>query len=66
MDNKAKKEIVRFYFSFNDPYSFIIAPAVKSLAQNYKVDIEYFHCQPMIRPDCFLPIRPKADITKQI
>ncbi len=42
MDNQNKKEIIRFYFSFNDPYSFIIAPIVKNLAQNYKVDIEYF------------------------
>lgn len=41
MNGSSGKETVRFYFSFNDPYSFIVTPAVKNLAQNYKIEIEY-------------------------
>ncbi|MBI4827580.1 MAG: DsbA family protein [Nitrospinae bacterium] len=41
MDAPFKKETFRFYFSFNDPYSFLITPAVLGLAKDYRVDIEY-------------------------
>ncbi len=41
MDTSAKKETARFYFSFNDPYSFLMAPAVKQLGHDYKIDIEW-------------------------
>lgn len=41
MDIPFNKERVIFYLSFNDPYGFIIAPAVKSLSHAYKVDVEY-------------------------
>jgi 2-hydroxychromene-2-carboxylate isomerase/rhodanese-related sulfurtransferase len=40
MDKEYKRSTLRFYFSFNDPYSFLISPAVKNLSQNYRVDIE--------------------------
>tara|TARA_B100000959_G_scaffold185050_1_gene193482 strand:+ start:54823 stop:55773 length:951 start_codon:yes stop_codon:yes gene_type:complete len=40
VDQKYKRELIHFYFSFNDPYSFLIFPMVKNLSQNYKVDIE--------------------------
>ncbi|MBI5815281.1 MAG: DsbA family protein [Nitrospinae bacterium] len=35
------REKVKFYFSFSDPYSFLITPAVKGLTSNYKVEVEY-------------------------
>jgi len=41
MNDSSGKETLRFYFSFNDPYSFIVTPAVKNLSQNYKIEIEY-------------------------
>ncbi|MBF0170600.1 MAG: DsbA family protein [Nitrospinae bacterium] len=41
MDTPARKEKVRFYFSFNDPYSFLMAPAVKQLGHDFKIDIEW-------------------------
>lgn len=41
MDTAFNKERVTLYLSFNDPYSFIIAPMVKSLSHSYKVDIDY-------------------------
>ncbi|VAX21330.1 hypothetical protein MNBD_NITROSPINAE04-185 [hydrothermal vent metagenome] len=41
MNDSSGKETVKFYFSFNDPYSFIATPAVKNLAQNYKIEIEH-------------------------
>jgi 2-hydroxychromene-2-carboxylate isomerase/rhodanese-related sulfurtransferase len=41
MDIPFNKERVTLYLSFNDPYSFIIAPMVKSLSHSYKVDIDY-------------------------
>ncbi|HEB71245.1 MAG TPA: hypothetical protein ENI77_01320 [Nitrospirae bacterium] len=41
MNDSSGKERVKFYFSFNDPYSFIVTPAVKNLSQNYKIEIEY-------------------------
>ncbi len=41
MSLKPGKELIRFYFSFNDPYGFILTPVVKNLGHNYKVDIEY-------------------------
>jgi len=41
MDSSFAREILRFYFSFNDPYSFLIAPAIRTISQNYRVEIEY-------------------------
>ncbi|MBI4666319.1 MAG: DsbA family protein [Nitrospinae bacterium] len=41
MDVSFDKEIIRFYLSFNDPASFILAPMVKNLSHAYKVDVEY-------------------------
>ena len=41
MDIPFNKERITLYLSFNDPYSFIIAPLVKSLSHGYKVDIDY-------------------------
>ncbi|VAX19864.1 hypothetical protein MNBD_NITROSPINAE02-750 [hydrothermal vent metagenome] len=34
-------EKIRYYFSFNDPYSFILTPAVKNLSHGYRIDIDY-------------------------
>ncbi len=41
MDSSFTRETLRFYFSFNDPYSFLITPAIKTISQNYRVEIEY-------------------------
>lgn len=41
MDIPFNKERITLYLSFNDPYSFLIAPAVKSLSHAYKVEVEY-------------------------
>ncbi|MDH5510370.1 MAG: DsbA family protein [Nitrospinota bacterium] len=40
MDSQSLREPLRLYFSFNDPYSFIVFGAMKNLAQNYKVNVE--------------------------
>ena len=40
MDNQPNREPLRLYFSFNDPYSFIVFGAMKNLAQNYKINVE--------------------------
>lgn len=41
MTDSLLKETVKFYFSFNDPESFFLLPAVKSLSSAYKVNIDY-------------------------
>jgi 2-hydroxychromene-2-carboxylate isomerase/rhodanese-related sulfurtransferase len=41
MDTPVNKATVRFYFSFNDPYSFLMAPLVKQLAHDFKIDVEW-------------------------
>ncbi len=41
MTDSLLKETVKFYFSFNDPESFILLPAVKSLSGAYKINIDY-------------------------
>lgn len=41
MDMTFRTEPLKFYFSFNDPYSFLISPAFKSFSQQYRVHIEY-------------------------
>lgn len=41
MTDSLLKETVKFYFSFNDPESFILLPAVKNLSSGYKINIDY-------------------------
>ncbi len=41
MREELKKERIRYYFSFNDPYSFILTPVVKNLSHNYRINIDY-------------------------
>lgn len=38
---KENRPLLRYFFSFNDPYSFIITPEVKQLGHDYKIDIDY-------------------------
>lgn len=69
MNGSSGNETLRFYFSFNDPYSFIITPAVKNLAHNYKIDIEYiplstFDRSGLFSEDVYVRDYYKADIER--
>ena len=60
MDTPFNKETIRFYFSFNDPYSFLITPAALALAKNYRVDIDYLPLTRFDRTGLFSPNAAQA------
>ncbi|MDH4182853.1 MAG: DsbA family protein [Nitrospinota bacterium] len=65
MNSGAKREPLRFYFSFNDPYSFLAFPALKNLAQSYKVEVESHPLGGYDESGIFSPTPAQADYWRQ-
>jgi len=65
MNSQQEREPLRLYFSFNDPYSFLVFGAMKNLAQNYKVNVESHPLGGYDSAGVFSPIAPQAAYWKR-